>query len=310
MRIVYCFIGSLPDYIIDSVHQTRLFYQGEIDCITTDMNSSIAITLQTTYRVNLFSYIKDKEFYECVAENQNKLPIIHDLKGRENLFIYSYDRYFALYHYMKQTGYTDILFLELDILLYDDPMKWDMQLCSLKNPPMAYMYDHIKRCAGGICYVRNTDILFEFMQFCMYYIRNTDHNKAYMTEMQALYYFWMKNANKIQLLPIHWPEKDIPPETSANYERYEDTIFDAAALGIYLTGFDPYHTNGIVRTGLKSVLSIIDYTRYQYDWKEDHEGRMIPYIKKNNSWIRINNLHVHSKQLRPYLSKEIIHNQN
>jgi hypothetical protein len=63
MRIVYCFIGTLPDYMIDSVHQTRLFYQGEVDCITTDIHSTIASTLQTTYRVNLVPYIKDDEFY-------------------------------------------------------------------------------------------------------------------------------------------------------------------------------------------------------------------------------------------------------
>lgn len=303
MRIVYCYIGVLPEYIIDSVYQARLFYKdGEIDCITDDIKSSIASTLQEKYRVNIVPYVKDVEFYDCVYRNKEKLPILHDLKGREQLFIYSYDRYFTLYHYLKGTGYTDILFLELDILLYDDPMKWK----SLYEPnaaPMAYMYDHVNRCAGGICYIRNSEILMEFTKFCINYITYTDPTKAYMTEMQALYWFWKKNLDKIQLLPIHWPEVGIPPETSENYDRYHDTIFDAAALGIYLTGFDPYHTKGIIRTGLQSVLSAINYTRYNYDWKTDDEGRMIPYIKKHNQWIRINNLHVHSKQLFPYLSK-------
>lgn len=306
MRIVYCFIGSLPEYIIDSVHQLRLFYQdGEIDCITNDMNSDIANTIKDKYRVNLFPYIKDEEFYKCATIYKDKLPIIHDLKGRENLFIYSYDRYFALMHYMIQTNYKDILFLELDILVYDDPMKWKNQLC-LHPSPIAYMYDHVKRCAGGICYVRNPEILMEFTQYCIHYIQTTDPKFAYMTEMQALYGFWINNDKKVQLLPIHWPQNGIPPETSANYDRYHHTIFDAAALGIYLTGFDPYHTKGIIYTGLKSVLSIIDYTPYEYDWKMDDQQRMIPYVRQNKTseWIRINNLHVHSKQLRTYLSKE------
>jgi hypothetical protein len=301
MIIVYCFIGPLPSYAVDTVHQTRLFYKGPIYFIMSDLQSPHRATLES-YGVEFISYdgLKDETFYDCIKEHYTKFSVVEGLKGRENLFVYAFERFFVLYHVMKQREWTDVLFLELDNLIYDDPLKWEE---TFSSQPMAFMYDNVKRCASGICYIQSHDILFEFTQCCLEYIRETDIANDFMTEMQALYAFWKKNPEKVQLLPIHWPSENVPPETYENYHRYRKSIFDAAAIGVYLGGVDPYHTHGLVITGLRCIWSIIDYTHYQYDWREDEEGRLIPYILNKDKWIRINNLHIHSKNLKPYLSK-------
>ena len=301
MIIVYCFIGSLPSYAVDTVHQTRLFYKGPIYFIISDVKSPYLSALQS-YGVECIPYdgLKDETFQECIKEHNTKFSRIEGLKGRENLFVYAYERFFVLYHAMKQRKWTDVLFLELDNLIYDDPLKWEESF-SLK--PIAFMYDNVKRCASGICYIQTHDILLDFTQCCLQYIRETDIANDFITEMQALYSFWIKYPEKVQLLPIHWPTEQTPSETHENYHRYNQTIFDAAAIGVYLGGVDPFHTKGLIRTGLHCVWSVINYTYYQYDWKEDQEGRLIPYVLHEDKWIRINNLHIHSKNLMPYLSK-------
>lgn len=301
MIIVYCFIGPLPSYAVDTVRQTRLFYQGSIYFIISDLESPHLGALQS-YGVECISYndLKDDTFHECIKEHSSKFSTIEGLKGRENLFVYAFERFFVLYHAMKKREWIDVLFMELDNLIYDDPLKWEE---SFSSKPIAFMYDNVKRCASGICFIQTPDILFEFTQCCLEYIRETDITKAFMTEMQALYSFWTKNPEKVQLIPIHWPSENVPPETYENYHRYKKTIFDAAAIGVYIGGVDPYHTNGLIKTGLHCIWSIINYTNYQYEWKEDQEGRSIPYILNKDKWIRINNLHIHSKNLKPYLSK-------
>lgn len=301
MIIVYCFIGPLPSYAIDTVYQTRLFYQGPIYFIISDLESPHLVALQS-YGVECISYheLKDETFHECIKEHHSKFSLVEGLKGRENLFVYAFERFFVLYHAMEKREWTDVLFLELDNLIYDDPLKWEE---SFSSKPIAFMYDNVKRCASGICFIQTPTILFEFTQCCMEYIRETDITSAFMTEMQALYSFWMKNPEKVQLIPIHWPSEHVPPETYENYHRYKKTIFDAAAIGVYIGGVDPYHTDGLIRTGLHCIWSIINYTHYQYEWREDQECRLIPYVLNKDKWIRINNLHIHSKNLTPYLSK-------
>jgi hypothetical protein len=303
MLLAYCFIGPLPAYIIDSVHQARLFYQGRIVCLLTDHESPHARTLRDRYRVELVHAEKDAEFDGCVAEHQDKFSIIEGLKGRERLFVYAFERFFALQRFLSAASERpteDIVFLELDNLIYADPAEW---LTAFRAKEMAFMFDNELRCASGICYLRSVEVLRAFTRECLHYIQTADMSHEFMTEMQALYAFWKKNPAKVQLLPIHWPAPQVPPPTYENWERYR-SVFDAAAIGIYLGGVDPYHTGGLVKTGLRSIWSVVDYTGYEFGWQEDAKGRAIPYVRPRGQteWIRINQLHIHSKQLGPCLS--------
>ena len=74
---------------------------------------------------------------------------------------------------------------------------------------------------------------------------------------------------------------------------------------IYLGGLDPHHTNGEIKKGSRALWSYLDYTHYKYEWKRDEEGRNIPYILNinENKWNRINNLHIHCKVLKDFVSK-------
>jgi hypothetical protein len=305
MRVAYCYIGPLPEYAIDTVHQTRLFFSGPIDFIISDLTSP-CIPILRKYDVTIVPYetVRHKGFEDCIAQYESKFSYLEGLKGRERLFVYAFERFFVLYQWVIQQNLEDILFLELDNLIYNDPHEWEESFCAKE---MAFMFDNYDRCASGICFIQNADVLLQFTKCCIRYISETDTSKKFMTEMQALDEFWKMEPHRVQILPTHWPSSSVPDATHENYHRYKKSIFDSAAMGIYFGGVDPFHTDGLIITGLISIWSAINYTHYQFEWRTDEKGRLIPYVYNDSYWVRINNLHIHSKILGPHVSKDIIH---
>jgi hypothetical protein len=195
--------------------------------------------------------------------------------------------------------------MELDNLIYDDPRKW---LDSFSKKDFAFMIDDFDRGASGIAYIKNTDILSNFLEFCTYYIKSAvprSKRSTILNEMEALDKFYKINLKTVQILPTHWPDITLPSVLSESFEHY-NSIFDAAALGIYFGGLHPYHTKGDIIKHVKNPMSIIDPTRYKYEWREDNKGRKIPYVSNGNMWLRINNLHIHTKKLREFISFEVL----
>ena len=303
MFLALSFIGTLPPYIIDCVHQIRCYFDGEVYLILNDMMSPYLSDI-SKYNVNLIRYedVRSVKFDLVVQQYYHKFCIVHDLKGREQLFIRSFERLFLLQNLMKLRSINDCLFLELDNLIYDDPRNW---LSSFSKNELCYMYDNMDRFASGIMYVKSTDSLNDLMNFFLNYIPSCT---GFLDEMRALSKFYDIYSYDIQILPTHWIDKNPKiPLISYNYfTNYKETIFDAASIGIFLLGMDPHHTNGTVVTGLKGKWSNIDFTNYKFEWKTDEIGRRKPYVFTGEKWILINNLHVHSKNLRDGLSLPIV----
>ncbi len=294
MNVVYAFIGPLPDYAVDTVYQLRLFYDGPVYFIVSDLESPYCSILQEKYNVEIVPYdsVKDNDFISLAILREDRLHIVENLKGREKLFIYSFERFFLLKNLMRQRNIQNVLFLELDNLIYDNPEKW---LSSFSDKDMAFMFDHNNRYASGISFIKTYDILNLFYKVCENYILNSND---FLNEMSALAIFRHEYGNDVQILPTHWPVDDYVNDCHKNYEKYNDTLFDSAGMGIYLGGMDPHHTNGVIQYGLKSRWSMIDYTNYKFEWKYDEKNRKIPYIWDGSKWLRINNLHIHSKNLK------------
>jgi len=300
MNICYAFIGPLPSYSVDTVEQARKFFDGPIYFIVSDSESQYIPILESKYNVSIVLYetVIHPGFTYLIQENYSKFAIVNGLHGREKLFIYSFERFFILHSLMRQRGLTDVFFLELDNLIYDDPTQW---LASFQKKDMAYMYEQHDRCSSGICYIKNANILQDFMTYASNYIRT---DKGFIHEMGALFRFWASAKDRVQFLPTHWSPEYAPVDTSVPAETYQHyivykSLFDGAGLGIFIGGMDPYHTGGrIEKWKHRPCLYDIDYTKYTYEWRKDEKGRNIPYVFTGIEWIRINNLHIHSKDLR------------
>jgi hypothetical protein len=301
LTLAYAFIGPLPSYSVDTVEQARKFFDGTIYFIVSDYNSQYIPTLKSKYNVIIVRYdsVIDIDFKQLLTDNSSKFGIVDGLHGREKIFIYSFERFYILHSLMRQRDLTDIFFLELDNLIYDNPTKW---LASFQKKDMAYTFEQIGRSSSGICYIKHADILKACIDYFSEYIRK---NTESIQEMWALYSFWQTKKDAVQFVPTHWSPSHgtvadfISPETYKHFGSFNTTIFDGAGLGIYLGGVDPYHSGGrIERKVHKLKWYDIDYTKYTYEWRKDEQGRNIPYVFSGVEWIRINNLHIHSKDLR------------
>lgn len=302
MIVVYSFIGPFPEYAIDSVYQTRLFFDGPIYFILNDLSSPFVKKLMNDFKVIIIPYeeVISHDFNEISKNYNHKFIKCNDLKGREDLFIRAYERYFLLYRLMVSKKIENVLFMEVDNLLYDDPRKWEQRF---SKKDLAYMYDNYYRCGAGICYIKNPMVLLQLNFFLANYILNPTNEMVH--EMKSLHDYWESNRSRVQLLPTHWAAPHLLEMIYENDEEYSDTLFDVAGLGIYLGGLDPIHTNGIILKGQRAPWSFVDYTPYKYEWKTDENHRKIPHIwnDEKKKWLRINNLHIHSKALKDCLSK-------
>ncbi|MEI8301374.1 MAG: hypothetical protein WCG10_07215, partial [Chlamydiota bacterium] len=68
-------------------------------------------------------------------------------------------------------------------------------------------------------------------------------------------------------------------------------------IGQFLRG--TYLPNSL---GYHNLESIFDPNKLEYVWEEDCYKRLIPYAICNGKKVKINNLHIHSKQLKNFKS--------
>ena len=299
MNIVYSFVGKLPEYIIDSIYQTRLFFSGKIYLILDDINSNLINKLKI-YNIEFINYntVLDIE----ILKYEQRFSIINSLNDRSKLFFRAVERFFLVKNLIKKLNLTNILFIELDNLIYDDPNKW---LNILNNYNMAIMYSGYGHICTGVCYIKNIEAINEFTYITLKFLESRNCVQGALCEMTILANIYQYLTN-IHFLPGLWKENNIDIKIYENFELY-NTIFDPGNIGVFLYGMDPIHTNGKIVKGLsmdKFFKNTYNYTKKQFVFELDDKERKIPYIiDNNNNKIRINNLNINSKDLRSALSK-------
>ena len=304
MILVYSFIGKLPSYIVETIYQCRLYYNGIIYLIIDDLQS-IFIEKLTVMNVNIIDYssVKDDDFLQLAQNNKHKFMTLPKLGDRSLLFLRAFERFYLLCNLMRQKSLENVLFVELDNLLYDNPLNW---LNVLSNFEIAFMIDNKDRIGSGIFYAKNHEVLSQLTTIYNTYIIESDTKTEFVCEMHANA-FAMKKLKSLCILPTIFEEsieaKQIP-QIAENFENFGSVLFDSSAYGIYLLGLDPYHTEGRILLYQKNPGALIDCSRYQLEWQFDiKDGLRKPYIKRNDKWIPIVNLHVHSKELFAGLSQ-------
>jgi hypothetical protein len=303
MPVIYSFVGSLPLYCLDTVYQLRQFFDGEVYFIVDDYKSPYLEVLISKYNVKIIKYsdVIHSGFTKLIEEHGNKFHGTPFLEGRPNLYVHSLERFYLLYNLMVEYKLKDVLFVELDNLLYNNPIEW---LEGFSKKDMGFMFDNFNRASSGIAYIKDTSILSKFISHCSNYVESQtpiSDRTSVITEMTALYTFWEANKDIVQFLPTHWNDPDQPLQSYETYDSFQNTIFDALGIGIYIGGIDHCH-DGWVPDRYKSPWAAIDYTKYKYEWVPDEKGRKIPYLINDGKGIRINNLHVQSKELKKCFS--------
>jgi len=293
MIYITSFIGKPPEYWITCIKQIRLFTCDKIYCITDHPDSDVIQTLQkisNTYCVD-YNMFRSLKFEHLVAAYRKKFVVVEELNDRKELFMRSLERFFLCENLMHKMSLFDVIFLEIDNMIYADASKF---IDLLRIKPLAYMFDNFNRSSSGIMYIKNVHGLKNLNAYLVEYIINT---KEFLSEMLGISEFASKYPTEVQYLPIH-NETSKYPKICSNFISDYKYIFDAAPIGVYICGNDTFHTGGNYVTGQKNLWSLIDFNNYSISWKLDQLNRSCPYIKfSDNQEYPIFNLHVHSKAL-------------
>lgn len=295
MNVVYSFIGVMPPYVIESVKQLRLFYDGPVYIIYSDMSESIKRQLDEFKVVFVSFETVASERFNSIFK-QSDFSTVAGLKERSLLFMRSYERFYLLDELIKLYNLQYVWFMELDILMYVSPNEF---LPALNSKPCAYSYHRKGSFNAGIFYVKDSEslqpILDTFDTF----------NGGFRSEMVALDSHFHKESTDT-LFPLINPCSENPLYWK-DYKEFGGYLFDGAILGIYYFGLDTYHTNGKIVTRNTSVYSLKDkflniWKHGNLEWTKTEKGYM-PYFKlTNGSELRIANLHIHSKDLSSAVS--------
>ena len=303
MNIVLSFIGVLPSYIVDCVHQIQTFSTLPIFLIYSDYESKY---IEKLNKIHLIKYDDINYGYKkTLKAMKNRFCKVDELENRSLLFYRSFERSYLLRNFSQKYNIENIISLEIDILIYDDPRKW-FDIFEKKNVKIAFPIDNYKGSRGSlcICYFKNSQyikLLTDY--FDNFYLKSKKYRKTqrdFLNEMTAVFDFYEKNKDICYILPTHFDNEKYNV-IADNFKDF-NTIFDASAYGIFLLGTHPINSGGISKLYQEWIGSDIKLKLGQVDWREDKKKIKKPYWVFNDKKILINNLHVHSKKLSKGLS--------
>jgi len=285
--------GGLPDYLSCTFQQIRMF------------NSDIAIHFLTDK-----NNVNDPIFkmYDVTPINKDlyytsEITLFEKCFGRnkDDFWTVTIIRLFFISNYINQNNFYNIYVIENDILLYYSLRDHHITFIKLYDE-MAITTAGDDKCMTGLLFVK-TPIAMRMMMLYMLRLVTT------LTKKEIINIYKMDMIHEMSLMRAY--SKDYPEdlqhlpilpfgEFSKNYEVF-NSIFDPASWGQYVGGT----TDGI--PGAKPSDHYIgrllqNNPDYTVIWKEDDQNRKIPYFDYQEKQVRINNLHIHSKNLHKYLS--------
>ncbi len=297
MIVCYVFIGKLPSYIVENIKHTRLYFSGKIILIVDDLDSVYLREIEKyTIEVIPYRYLNDVEFITTVQENISRFSIVEKLGDRKLLFIRSFERFYLLKNLMKMFNYTDVLFLELDMLIYFNPEDYK-DYFSQKD--IAFTFTDKKYICTAICYVKSVEILENLTSYFTNFIK---YSGEFISEMTALGNWCLEPGmnEKIFYLPGLWMDERYSEEIWCNYTP-SIGLFDSMGCGVEIDGPDTPHRAEWEAKGRKWWGTQVHYYEYKIKERIIDEKRQF-FIVNGEKEVKLECIHMHSKNLKRIVS--------
>lgn len=302
--IVFVHLGpKLPTYLPTAIAQAKLFNpESPIYLAASQVALLQCRELQGVIRVP----------YEMLTQSTQHETFISQARlyrvYREPFWRYSLERFFVLHELMQEHQLTDVIHLENDVMLYRDMNELIPTLHAHYAGQLGITLDNDTRCIAGLVYVARPEPLAKFLDLVISRLRTQSYDMFYLAQFHAVEPW---SAQQLPILPQSYAMSYelVNPQgqrakDSTPYWRYAKEfggIFDAAAIGQYLGGIDPIHGKDTV--GFVNECSVFNPSRVEITWQRDTQGRLVPYLRCGNESCRINNLHIHSKNLAAFSSQ-------
>lgn len=301
--IVFIHIGEqLPSHLETAICQARLF------------NEQCQILLVANQQVlaNLPEKIQQKNVVTVPCESLNITPehVAFRKVGRpKGFWVYTSERFLYLYDLMAQYQLENVFHLENDNMLYVN-LEELLPIFQTAYPGIAATFDNDTRAVAGFIYISNPQIMQSLASFFA-----AKRKRGNDMEILALYKnrkgSTIQEIDHLPIIPTSYAEDHVlknrqgksvkNPEKFHNHIDQFQSLFDAAAIGQYLGGGDIYY-HPQLKPGFINESCIFNPSFFTFEWKDDCQGRSVPYAIYNHQPYRINNIHVHSKQLHLFAS--------
>lgn len=306
--IVFIHLGSkLPHYLSTAIAQARLFNPDCPIYLVLNQNA-LLFTRNSNFAQYEVQCIFAESLMQTDAHRFFKMRTRLDRTSLGGLWLYSTERFFYLAALMKQHNLSDVIHLESDVMLYTDVEELLPALHGHYRGKIGATFDNDGRCIAGIVYASDSYPVEQLTQFIANNAWKPNNDMYFLAEFGRL-----DGGRWIERLPIVMPNyaKDHPlisahehraehPEMYFNHFDDFISIFDAAAIGQYLGGIDPIHQH--VGAGFINESCVFNPSYFQYEWIVDAQGRRVPVAIYKNEAYKINNLHVHCKDLKSFYS--------
>jgi len=293
-NIILVHIGDLfYDYINDCIEQILIFNENcELYLIISSIHNDKIIN-KNIKLINIENIKKTEK--HLFFQNNSQL----NTTFRGGFWKFATERFFYIEDLMIQYELKNVFHVESDVLIYFDFNDY-LSIFDEKYK-IAAVFDNDDRCIPSIMYFKNINYISDLNDFI--------NKNKYLNDMEVIS-LYKKNSNIIDSLPIipssYKEIKTFNGKTSNNpdkfYNNYElfNSIFDGACIGQFIGGIDPIHADG-GSSGFINKDSLLIPSNFEYIW-EIQNNKKILFAMYNGEKIKINNLHVHCKNLKKFKS--------
>jgi hypothetical protein len=310
--LVFIHLGpELPAWLPDALAQARIFNRGHI--VVAAQKAALAQLTAESLDVERVA-IEDLAVSDRQRAFRELSPLDRNFRG--GFWTHTTERFFVLEALMAHLGLPSAVHVENDVMLYCDLETLAPKLAAL-YAGLAVTFDNDQRCVPGFIYVPQTAAIAALNDFIVEMLEKlratyTPEQLRGLNDMMLLGHFRTRGVALIDHLPVVPPDYPGALRSTAGhvasdpscYSRHFAelrTVFDAAALGQYLGGIDARNAPNAT-AGFVNESCVFDPRKLNVRMTTDDAGRRVPVVETPGGIWPVANLHIHSKNLRPFLS--------
>jgi hypothetical protein len=277
--ILYHTDTNQPKHLFDCISKIRQYSKIPIYLLTDSDNQLDGVNV-----INILKYKKNSWL--------NNLNYFSGSDDLSKMWRTSCFRLFYIRDFLKDHNLKNILHFDNDVLLYESPEKI-IEIMEHINDDFAITAHNETEVVMGMSFIKNDtsiDKLLEFIENELNLNPNILSNKygGYPSEMRLISAF--KNIKTLPILPDGLSES----RYTNNYLKFK-SVFDPSSYGQYIGG-----TYSDKKPGWFGVHQEIGKYIANNSIKVIFENKN-PYVIVQDQKIKINNLHIHSKETQKYL---------
>jgi|APGre2960657373_1045057.scaffolds.fasta_scaffold28637_2 hypothetical protein len=283
--ILYHRKTEIPNHLNDCIAKIRQYSKLPIYLITDSAYSNSDIEVIDSKKYQDLNWLD--EFYAGTYYRNDK---------EYHMWKESSYRFFFIHKLMEEKNLSNILTFDNDVLIYENPEKI-IELISQRYNGFAITPQCDYEVVMGMCFIKTPNDAANVSNFFSneYKIPQEELKakyKGYPTEMRIL-----AKYNEAQYLPI-LPNTICSDRYSNNFNHF-NSIFDPAGYGMYIGGLSPLNVTEPTPGWFHDYQEIgkhLKANRIRVIFEDRN-----PYLILNGTKIKINNLHIHSKQTYKYM---------